>query len=137
MKQIYLLFLCLVFFGCSSNGDDSGAIDSINPDNPIDTQSGIIPCENGMAGDFPCSGYDLLARLTLSQLSAGSANDIWGWTDSTTNKEYALVGLNNGTAFVNISEDDNPIFLGKLPSVGGSSPWRDIKIYQDYAFTGF
>jgi choice-of-anchor B domain-containing protein len=131
MKQIYLLCLLLVFFGCSSSSDDSPEVDSSNPDNP---QSGIIPCENGMAGDFPCNGYDLLARLTLTQLSAAAANDIWGWTDDTTGNEYALVGLNNGTAFVDVTDDENPVYLGKLPSASGSSPWRDVKVYEDYAF---
>lgn len=139
MKQICLLLLCYVFFGCSSNSDDSPMVNSSNPDtqNPVDPtepQSGIIPCENGMAGEYPCNGYDLLARITLTQLSAASANDIWGWTDNTTNNEYALVGLNNGTAFVDITDDENPVYLGKLPSASGPSPWRDVKIYQDYAF---
>ena len=94
---------------------------------------GITPCDNGMAANFPCNGYDLLGRITLSQLSAASANDIWGWTDTATNKEYALVGLDNGTAFIDVSDDD-PIYLGKLPSASGSSPWRDVKVYQNFAF---
>ncbi len=136
MKQICLLLLFFIFYGCSSSSDDSPTVDSSNPDidNPTNPESGILPCENGMAGDFPCNGYDLLARLTLTQLSAGSANDIWGWTDSTTDKEYALVGLNNGTAFIDITDDENPIYLGKLPSATESSPWRDVKVYEDYAF---
>ncbi|WP_350293461.1 choice-of-anchor B family protein [uncultured Croceitalea sp.] len=139
MKQICLLLLCYVFFGCSSSSDDSPMVnssepDTVNPVDPMEPQSGIIPCENGMAGEFPCSGYDLLARVTLTELSAASANDIWGWTDTTTNNEYALVGLNNGTAFVDITDDENPVYLGKLPSASGPSPWRDVKIYQDYAF---
>ena len=70
MKNILLLLLCCIFLGCSSNGDDTNAIDALNPDepnNPVDPQSGILPCENGMAGDFPCNGYDLLGRITLSE----------------------------------------------------------------------
>jgi choice-of-anchor B domain-containing protein len=94
---------------------------------------GLSPCINNRAGDFPCNGYDLLGQLTLSELSADSANDIWGWTDSTTGKEYALVGLDNGVAFIDISEDD-AIYLGKLPTATNSSPWRDVKVYEDYAF---
>jgi choice-of-anchor B domain-containing protein len=137
MKQICLLCLLLVFFGCSSSSDGTPQSDSSNPDtpiNPVDPESGILPCENGMAGDFPCNGYDLLARLTLTQFSAASANDIWGWTDSSTGNEYALVGLDNGTAFVDVTDDENPVYLGKLPSASVPSPWRDVKVYQDYAF---
>ena len=102
-------------------------------DNTLYEIKGIDPCENELAGNFPCNGYDLLGRLNLSELSASAANDIWGWTDSSSGKEYALVGLDNGTAFVDISEDD-PIYLGKLPTATSSSPWRDVKIYQDFAF---
>lgn len=127
MKQISLLLLFLVFIGCSSNGDDSTAINALNPN------TSVAPCENGFAAEFPCNGYDLWGTITLTQFSATSANDIWGWTDTTTGKEYALVGLDNGTAFVDIS-DDEPIYLGKLPSASGSSPWRDVKVYQNYAF---
>ncbi len=97
---------------------------------------GFTPCTNGLAGQYPCDGFDLLARLSLSEMSAGSGNDIWGWTDSTTGKEYALVGLDNGTAFIDISDTENLVYLGKLPSETSSSPWRDIKVYQDHAFIG-
>jgi choice-of-anchor B domain-containing protein len=87
-----------------------------------------------MAGIYPCNGYDFLGRISLADFSASSANDIWGWTDNTTGKEYALVGLNNGTAFVDITDTEQLIYLGKLPSATVSSSWRDIKVYQDHAF---
>src|SRR5690606_33537255 len=92
------------------------------------------PCVNGMAGAFPCSGIDLLSRFSLSDLSAGSGNDSWGWTDPQGGKEYAIMGLDNGTAFVDISDPVNPIYLGKLPTHTSSSTWRDIKVYNNYAF---
>ena len=67
-------------------------------------------------------------------MNATSGNDSWGWTDPQDGKEYALVGLNNGTAFIDISDPINPIYLGKLPTHTSSSTWRDIKVYSDYAF---
>ena len=66
-----------------------------------------------MAGIYPCNGYDLMAEIDVLSLSGSSAergSDIWGWTDSQTNKEYALVGMSNGTSFVDISNPENPIF---------------------------
>ncbi|MDG1309211.1 MAG: thrombospondin type 3 repeat-containing protein, partial [Flavobacteriaceae bacterium] len=69
----------------------------------------LAPCENGMADIYPCNGYDLVGYLSLDDLTPGngagslSGNDSWGWTDPTTNKEYALVGLNSHAAFVDIS----------------------------------
>ena len=63
-------------------------------------------------------------------------NDVWGWTDAMTGKEYALVGMSNAASFVDISDPLNPIYLGKLPLHEGARPstWRDIKVYKDHAF---
>ena len=132
MKKIALLLTAFVVLtGCSS--DDSSPNNNNDDDNPI---LGFTPCNNGLAGQYPCDGYDLLARLSLSEMSAGSGNDIWGWTDPNGGKEYALVGLDNGTAFVDISDTENLVYLGKLPSETSSSPWRDIKVFQNHAFIG-
>ena len=92
------------------------------------------PCNNGMAGSYPCSGYDLQSHLSLSDLNASAGNDSWGWTDPQDGKEYALMGLNNGTAFIDISNPVNPVYLGKLPTHTSNSSWRDIKVYNNYAF---
>ena len=98
------------------------------------TSAAVIPCVNGTAGGFPCNGFDLMSKLTLTQLSAASGNDSWGWTDTTTGKEYAIMGLNNGTAFIDISNPINPIYLGKLSTATSDSSWRDVKVYNDHAF---
>ena len=94
----------------------------------------FTPCVGGNAGGYPCDNVDLLAFIPLATFSASSGNDIWGWTDPLNGKEYALMGLNNGTAFVDISDPVNPIYLGKLPTQTSSSTWRDIKVYNNYAF---
>ncbi len=92
------------------------------------------PCENGMAAGFPCQGFDLQDRVTLEELETTRANDSWGWTDPLNGKEYALVGLRNGTAFIDISNPTDVIYLGKLPTHTTDSSWRDIKVYENYAF---
>ncbi|MEM9886800.1 MAG: choice-of-anchor B family protein [Bacteroidota bacterium] len=92
-------------------------------------------CSGGFANGYPCDQINLQAQLDLSQLgSTGDGNDIWGWTDPMTQKEYALVGLFNGTAFVDISDPVNPIRLGNLPTRSSNSLWRDIKVIGDYAY---
>jgi len=94
-----------------------------------------IDCVNGFAGPYPCSNIDLLAFMPLSQIGASDeGNDLWGWTDPQTGKEYALMGLTNGTAFVDISDPENPLYLGILPPRTTDSIWRDIKVYADHAF---
>ena len=98
----------------------------------------ITTCEDDFAGPYRCSNVDLMAFLPLDQIGGGNGNDIWGWTDSTTGSEYAIMGLTNGTAFVDISDPLNPVFLGHLPPPVGvsNSSWRDIKTYGDHAFIG-
>ncbi len=93
-----------------------------------------VACVNGFADSFPCASVDLLGRVTLPQMNASYANDIWGWTDPTTGNEYALVGLGNGTAFVDVSIPTSPVYLGTLPTHTQTSTWRDIKVYADHAF---
>lgn len=133
-NSIFLLVSLFLVFACSS---DNGSIDPIDPINPGDqnvADTEFTPCDNGMAGVYPCNGYDLMGRIPITNFSAQEGNDIWGWTDETTGKEYALMGLDNGTAFVDISDTENLIYLGKLSTVGSPSSWRDIKVYQDHAF---
>ncbi|MBL4662537.1 MAG: choice-of-anchor B family protein [Flavobacteriaceae bacterium] len=96
--------------------------------------SAQTPCTNGFAGAYPCDGYDLLAHVTATEMDATGGNDSWGWTDPQDGKEYAIIGLNNGTAFIDISNPTNPIYLGKLPTATGSATARDIKTYNNFAF---
>lgn len=101
-----------------------------------------IECENGYAGNYECNEVDLMSFLDKTEMlhyysgNARSAilNDIWGWTDPLTQKEYALVGMSPGTAFVDISNPEVPIYIGGLPTHSSTSTWRDIKVYQNHAF---
>lgn len=92
------------------------------------------PCVGGMAGAYPCNGYDLISHLPLSTFNTSGANDSWGWTDPSNGDEYYIMGLEDGAAFIDISDPLNPVYLGKLPTHSSSTTWRDIKVYQDYAF---
>ncbi len=114
--------------------------------------AGPAPCVGGVAGGYPCANIDLAAHLPLSVFGSNSGNDIWGWTDTTTNREYALMGLNDGIGFVDVTVPDAPVYLGKLPfhppvapppgnhpdddghEHAGNSLWRDVEVYADHAF---
>jgi choice-of-anchor B domain-containing protein len=99
----------------------------------VGTAAGV-PCVNGKADIYPCKNVDLLSVLPLSGIGGGNGNDIWGWTDPSSGKEYAIIGRTNGTAFVDVSTPTSPRYLGNLPSNGGSSTWRDMKVYKNHAF---
>lgn len=100
------------------------------------------PCSGGTAGGFPCNGLTLQSQLTIANMGGQSygsndpaeAQDSWGWTDPSTQKEYAIIGMNDRTAFVDISDPNNPLFLGHLMSHTNTSWWRDVKVYNNYAY---
>lgn len=92
------------------------------------------PCIDGTAAGYPCANVDLMSFLPLGSIGGGSGNDIWGWTDPDTGKEYALMGRTSGTSFIDVSDPENPIYLGNLPTHTVNSTWRDIKVYENHAF---
>ncbi|TQV78874.1 choice-of-anchor B family protein [Exilibacterium tricleocarpae] len=94
-------------------------------------------CTSGSANGYPCSKIDFQSFLAKADMGGGSGNlnDIWGWTDPVTGREFALVGRVAGTSFVDVTDARNPVFMGYLPAHDfGSDPWRDIKVYNDHAF---
>ncbi len=104
------------------------------PEQPVFDQ----PCDGGRAGGFPCKGVDLAAFLPHGVIGGGEGNDIWGWTDPDTSREYALVAKTVGTAFVDVTKPTAPVYLGLLPSHQPVetlfSIWRDVKVYRNHAF---
>ena len=101
----------------------------------ISMASAQSPCINGLAaGVYPCENVDLLGTLGTNQVGGGDMNDIWGWTDPLDGKEYVILGRTSGTGFIDISDPTNPIYLGNLNTNTTSSLWRDIKVYNNYAF---
>lgn len=95
-----------------------------------------VPCEDGFAGEYPCRNVDLMAFLPLAEIGGGSGNDVWGWTDPDTGREYALMGRSSGTAFVDVTDPADPLYVGNLPTHTSNSSWRDIKVVNDHAFIG-
>ena len=91
-------------------------------------------CIDGNAGGYECQGIDLMSTVSLQQLDAAAANDCWGWTDTLTGKEYAIIGLDNGTAFIDITIPNQPVIIGKLPTQTFASIWRDIKVFGNHAY---
>ncbi len=87
-------------------------------------------CNNGSAAGFPCNNINLQSHMPLSSFSSnpGSINDIWGFVDLNDSNEYALVGLQNGTAIVNVTNPKLPVEVGFI--AGNASIWRDLKVYQ-------
>lgn len=97
---------------------------------PMLESSGPVDCVGGSAGVHACERIDLLSHLALADFSTqpSGANDIWGFVDLNTEREYALVGLRNGVAVVDVSDPEAPFEVGSVP--GQQTGWRDIKVLQ-------
>ena len=141
------VMITLFLMGCSTSSD----VEELN----------YTPCEDGIAEGYPCSNIDIYAHLTPEDLLAEtkdglnvSLNDIWGWSDPETSREYALVGLTDGVTFVDVTTPSEPVVVGKLlepddnvttrnPLMANhddedgfkeASSWRDMKVYQNHMY---
>ena len=112
--------------GCAKRAD-------AQPVQQLDAKAGVS-CADGMAGGYPCRDIDLMSFLPHGDIGGGTGNDLWGWTDPVTGREYALVGHSTGTAFVDVSDPTAPVYLGTLPTSTVDSIWRGIKVFADHAF---
>jgi choice-of-anchor B domain-containing protein len=97
-----------------------------------------VDCAEGSAATFGCNEMDLVSLLPVESLGASRGamvNDVWGWADPETGREYAVVGRSEGTSFVDVTNPGNPIYLGQLPKTEGSrgNAWRDVKVINDHA----
>ncbi|MCZ6776302.1 MAG: choice-of-anchor B family protein, partial [Ignavibacteria bacterium] len=65
--------------------------------------------------DYPTIGY----------------NDCWGYA-APDGREYALLGVRNGTSIIDITDPSNSAEVAFISS--NFSTWKDIKTYQNYAY---
>ncbi len=100
---------------------------------------GTIECSDGKAAVFDCSEVDVLSFLPVREIGGSRGvelNDVWGWVDPETGREYALVGRMDGTSFIDVTDAANPTYLGNLPKPerARANVWRDVKVYADHAY---
>lgn len=158
--KLYISFLfvfaLILITNCSNDPTNADNPDSENP--PIEVPS-EFECEDGLSDDtYECQNINLVATVTPEDLLADSLdngnalNDIWGWTDPQSGIEYALVGLVDGVAFVDLSNPTEPNVVGKLEETESvsdaseksgrefsmmheeKSTWRDFKVYQNHLY---
>ena len=61
-------------------------------------------------------------------------NSIWGWKNTTQNKEYAILGATGGTYFIDVSNPSSPIKCDFVPGRRSGCIWREFKTYLHYAY---
>lgn len=89
-------------------------------------------CVSGQTESLPCNSVGLLSHSPLGSFSSNPsrANDIWGFVDLNTDREYVLLGLNNAVAVVDVTDPENPVEIASFP--GRSTVWRDVKVLQRF-----
>ena len=82
---------------------------------------------------FTSSGLTILAQVAVSAFPGSStqANDLWGYV-SPSGREYAILGMNRSTGFVEVTNPSLPVIIGAFS--GGNGTTSDIKVYQHYAY---
>ena len=124
--------------GCDVPDDDRDldGIPDCQDDCP-DTPNESVACVDGFAGRYPCDQVELMSHLPLATFgSAGNANDLWTWTDPVTLTPYALLGLSQGVAIIDLTQPFCPTVVAWVDGRGRPSMWRDLKTLGDYLFIG-
>jgi choice-of-anchor B domain-containing protein len=96
-------------------------------------------CSAGRISEFTCANVQLVSHMSVDELGGERGvwvNDVWGWTDPETRRDYALVARRDGASFVDVTDPSAPRLVGNLPRTRGSPPsvWRDIKVIDNHAF---
>ena len=93
------------------------------------------PNERGVprGSGFGAQGVTLLSHIPLNQFPGGQnlGNDCWGYV-SPSGREYAIMGLEKGFGFVEITDPTDPQIIEVIP--GPSSVWHDIKVIGNWAY---
>lgn len=87
----------------------------------------------GVSAQYNANGVRLLSQIPLNKFpgspSEGSA--IYGYT-APSGREYAVIGLKNGTAIVDITNPTAPVVINHIP--GPSSSWHEQTVLNGYAY---
>ena len=102
---------------------------------------GHKPCIKGYAGPFRCNRVDLMTFLPMDDIGGGPGsryggpgNDVWGWTDPVTHKEWVIAGRSNGASFIDASDPKTPVFVANMPTPGQTELHSDMKVYRNHAY---
>ncbi len=84
----------------------------------------------GMSSIFAQSSLnmELVGQLDYSE----GLSDIWGFEQQSTNTEYAIVGVYDGTSIVSLADPTQPVEVAFIPGAG--TIWRDMKVWEDVAY---
>ncbi len=106
---------------------------------PVPTRSPTYTVDGPV--NFPAQRVTLMSQLPLNQMggvASTTGSSLYAWTDPLTQHEYAIMGRSNGTAFIDVTNPRQPVYVANLPKLAGSADtlWREPKVYGNYAYIG-
>lgn len=100
-----------------------------NPFSNLNLCSIVVGAVIAAGGPAAASSIGLLGHLNPS--GSNKYADVWGWVDSLTSKEYALLGNGAGLHIVDVTDPTLPVAV----SVVTTAPQFDIKTWDHYVYT--
>ncbi len=58
----------------------------------------------------------------------------WGWYQANKNREYAILGSQSGTYFVDVTNPTAPVICDYVAGKRTACVWREVKSYQNYCY---
>ncbi len=92
---------------------------------------GLVCAIGNVSAQFASQNCSLYANLDLAFFGSANGNDCWGYV-SPSGREYAIMGLNNQVAFVDITVPASPVVVATIPHA--ANLWGGIKVYQNYCY---
>ncbi|MCW5936945.1 MAG: choice-of-anchor B family protein [Fimbriimonadaceae bacterium] len=81
--------------------------------------------------EYAAQGVKLLKNFPPSDFGAASGNTCWGYV-SPSGREYGLMGFDNKTLVVEVTDPNDIKVVGEVPHTKGL--WSDIKTYKSAAY---
>jgi choice-of-anchor B domain-containing protein len=98
---------------------------------PLALEAAAKPCVNGHSSkQYHCKEIVLQSRVALNRFPGKptTASSLWGYSDPDDQREYAIIGLQNGTGVVDVTNPLRPKIVGHVSGV--NSFWREVKVYS-------
>ncbi|MFM7261992.1 MAG: hypothetical protein ACKO3W_15490, partial [bacterium] len=135
LTRFLLPALCVAGFASLAQAhDDDGKIrDRQKPVRAPAFRANDPKADGSVSGSFDSNGIQLKSWLPLASLSAGAqnGNSCWGYVGPD-GKEFAIIGLYDGTAIVDITVPGNAQL--KAFVAGPASLWRDVRTHNRYCY---
>lgn len=93
----------------------------------------IGPDSAGKVLGMSAESVALAAWLPLGLFDGANTagSDVWGYV-APSGREYAILGMNHGAAFVEVTTPTEPVVIAVVPSVG--TIWKEITTHGEFAY---